>query len=110
MRANLDQIRHLDERVTAAPELEIVGRSRLNILCFRYVCKEMDPSRLNAINRSILGRLQTSGIAVPSHTTIEGKFVIRVANNNHRTTCDDFDLLVDTVVTMGDLIAAGERE
>ncbi len=108
MRANLEQIRHLDERVTASPELEVVSRSQLNILCFRYVGRGVDPSRLNDINQSLLGRLQSSGVAVPSHTIIDDRFVIRVADNNHRTTCADFDVLVDSVIALGDTIVSEE--
>ncbi|CAN5365614.1 hypothetical protein BH09ACT6_BH09ACT6_01760 [soil metagenome] len=48
-----------------------------------------------------------SGTAVPSHTLIEGSFVIRVANLTHRT---EFDRLVDSVRAIGaELAPVGAR-
>ena len=54
-------------------------------------------SELNALNREVLVRLQERGIAVPSGTTLGGRFAIRVANVNHRTRMDDLEALVEGV-------------
>ncbi|MER5968970.1 aminotransferase class I/II-fold pyridoxal phosphate-dependent enzyme [Streptomyces sp. NPDC002055] len=99
---NIDQIGHLTRLVDASPRLETVSRSPLNIACFRYVRPGAGPDELNALNQEILSRLQLRGLAVPSHTLIDGKFVIRVANTNHRTVRSDMDFLVDQVVALGD--------
>jgi len=40
---------------------------------------------LNALNTEILLRIQESGLAIPSQTTLDGKFAIRVAVTNHRS-------------------------
>ncbi|MEU2872577.1 pyridoxal-dependent decarboxylase [Streptomyces olivoreticuli] len=98
---NIAQVAHLAELVEAAEDLELVSRSDLNVACFRYVRPGAAPEALDRVNRAILDRLQTEGLAMPSHTVIDGKFVIRVANNNHRSSLADFDFLVAQVRAIG---------
>jgi len=43
-------------------------------------------------------------VALPSHTVLDGRFAIRVANTNQRSRREDFDLLVRTVVEIGDRV------
>ena len=49
----------------------------------------------------VISQLQEQGIAVPSGTVIRGRFSIRVAISNHRSTDADFDALVEAVVRIG---------
>lgn len=98
---NVAHIRRLVTRIEAEPELELLAPAPLNIACFRYVSDGMDDARLNAINEEILLRLQEGGIAVPSGTTLGGRYAIRVANVNHRSRLSDFDLLADSVIRIG---------
>jgi len=53
---------------------------------------------LNALNQELLIRLHESGIAVPSYTTLNGKYALRVANVNHRSQQLDFDILIREVI------------
>ena len=46
--------------------------------------------------------LQEQGIAAPSGTTLRGRYAIHVANTNHRTRREDFDVLVREVVRIGE--------
>jgi hypothetical protein len=48
----------------------------------------------------VLLRLQESGVAIPSQTTLNGRFALRVAVTNHRSRREDFDLLVQSVVDL----------
>ena len=104
---NVAQARHLAARVEAEPELELLAPVPLNVVCFRYVAPGMDDERLNAVNEEILLRLQEGGIAVPSATTLHGRYAIRVANVNHRSRRADFDLLADSVLRFGRELAGG---
>ena len=45
--------------------------------------------------------LHERGIAVPTYTTLNGRFAIRVAHTNQRTRYADFDLLVREVIRLG---------
>ncbi|HEX7158917.1 MAG TPA: pyridoxal-dependent decarboxylase, partial [Edaphobacter sp.] len=92
---NVEQARYLAERVSASSRLELAAEAPLNLVCFRY------RGASDEENKEILMRLQERGIAVPSGTVIEGRFAIRVANVNHRSRTEDFDLLVDAAETIG---------
>jgi glutamate/tyrosine decarboxylase-like PLP-dependent enzyme len=98
---NVAQARHLAELVQADPSLELLAPVPLNVVCFRYAPAGVPEERLNAINEEVLLRLQEAGIAVPSGTTLHGRYAIRVANVNHRSRREDFDLLARSVVRIG---------
>lgn len=99
---NVAQARHLEARVRErSPELELLAPVPLNLVNFRYAAPGLDDASLDALNRRILTELQERGIAVPSGTTIRGRFAIRVAITNHRSRDDDFDALVEAVVRIG---------
>ena len=73
----------------------------LNIVCFRYTAAGLDDEALNRLNQAIMFELHEQGIAVPTYTTLDGKFALRVAHTNHRTRYEDFDLLVREVRAVG---------
>jgi aromatic-L-amino-acid/L-tryptophan decarboxylase len=77
----------------------------LNIVCFRYVAPGLDKEGLNAFNTELLTRLQESGVAAPSGTSVNGTYAIRCAITNHRSRREDFDILVNEVVKLGDELA-----
>lgn len=101
---NVAQVRFLVSLIDAHPKLELLAPAPLNICCFRYVAPDLDVVALNALNQEILWRLQESGVALPSHTVLDGRFAIRVANTNQRSRREDFELLVKTVVEIGDAV------
>ena len=82
---------HLAARVAAEPALELLAPVALNIVCFRV-------RQNDAFNHDVVVRLQESGIAAPSTTTIGGKLAIRAGIFNHRTTTADADALIDGVL------------
>jgi glutamate/tyrosine decarboxylase-like PLP-dependent enzyme len=98
---NVAHARHLAALVEADPALELLAPVALNVVCFRYAPRGVDEAGLDALNREILLRLQERGIAVPSGTTVRGRFAIRVANVNHRSRREDFDLLARSVAELG---------
>lgn len=99
---NVDQARHLAALVDAAPELERVAPAPLNIVCFRFRAEGMDEVALDQLNRELLIRLYESGIAAPSYTMIHGKYVLRAAITNHRSRREDFEILVQAVIRLGE--------
>ncbi len=103
---NAAQVRYLAERVRATPGLELLTDVQLNIACFRYNPGGRSDEALNALNKELLFRLHESGVAAPSYTTLNGRYWLRVANTNHRSRREDFDLLVREVVRLGDQIAS----
>ena len=49
-------------------------------------------------------RLHEQGVAVPSYTTLNGKFGLRAAVTNHRSQTEDFDLMVQKVLELANEI------
>ncbi len=101
---NVRQAAHLADLVERHPRLELLAPAPLNIVCFRYTVPGKDDAALNALNEEILLRIQESGLAIPSHTLLQGRFAIRVAITNHRSRREDFDLLARAVADTGDAL------
>jgi glutamate/tyrosine decarboxylase-like PLP-dependent enzyme len=89
--------RHLEKRVRSESSLELVLPAQLNIVCFRHHGGD-------ALNAEIVARLQESGIAAPSATSIDGRVAIRAAIVNHRTVEADVDAMVDAVLAIAKMI------
>ena len=94
---NVQQAHYLAGLVSKHPQLELLAPVPINVVCFRYRVPGADDGEMNALNREILLRVQESGVAIPSHTVLGGRFALRVAVTNHRSRREDFDLLVRTV-------------
>jgi aromatic-L-amino-acid decarboxylase len=98
---NIDQAYYLAELVRSASELELAVPVALNVCCFRYARPGLDDARLDGLNRQIVAELHERGIAAPSVVVIRGRNYLHVANTNHRSLDEDFELLVREVVRIG---------
>lgn len=98
---NIAQARHLAERVEREPALELLAPASLNVVCFRHRYPGAPLDEANRLNRDLLVRIQESGVAVPSHTVLDGVFAIRVCITNHRTRRGDLDQFLDAVLEEG---------
>lgn len=97
---NVRQARRLGRMVEETPVLELMAPVALNVVCFRYAPE--GASNLDELNQELLLRLQESGRAVISSTRIGGRFALRVANVNHRSTDEDMDELLRAVTEIGE--------
>jgi glutamate/tyrosine decarboxylase-like PLP-dependent enzyme len=97
---NVEQARYLAALIGAQPELELLAPVPLNIVCFRYVAQGLSETALNELNAELLAELQESGVAVPSNTTLDGRYALRVAITNHRSRFEDFDVLVEKLLEL----------
>lgn len=104
IKQNVDQVQYLVKLVEEHPQLELMASAPLNVACFRFVADGLNDEQLSEINKEILMQLHESGVAGPSYATLDGKFMIRVANTNHRTRSEDFDVLVEEVVRLGNAL------
>lgn len=103
---NAEQARYFAELVEKEPNLELMAPVGMDIVCFRFNPGGMDDGTLNAFNKELLIRLQESGIAAPSYTTLNGRYCLRIAISNHRSQRSDFDLLAEHVLRIGQGLAA----
>lgn len=104
-----DLARQLAKRIDESPELELLAPVSLNIVCFRFVGQrgaEGGSDTLDRLNRDLVVALQESGVAAPSSTVLDGRFAIRVALFNHRTTVREIDALLSTTLAFGRSLSA----
>jgi aromatic-L-amino-acid decarboxylase len=108
---NVAQARYLGDLIDAAPDLELLAPISLNVVCLRYRgAAGASDEELNRLNRELIIRIQESGVAVPSHTVLDGRYAIRVAITNHRSELADFDLFIREVRRLGRELAASRSE
>ncbi|MGR3661989.1 MAG: pyridoxal phosphate-dependent decarboxylase family protein [Paracoccaceae bacterium] len=98
---NIAQAKYLTRLVEGEDVLELVAPTEINIVCFRYRGGMTDEAAIKALNTELMLRMQESGIAVPSDTTVNGKHCLRVAIANHRTRREDLDLFIAEVLRLG---------
>lgn len=98
---NVEQANYLGEQIRREPQLELMAPIGLDIVCFRFNPGGLSDDALNSLNRAILVELQERGIAAPSYTTLDGRYCLRVAIANHRSTNADFDAMLDAVLALG---------
>jgi aromatic-L-amino-acid decarboxylase len=75
--------------VRAEPDWEIMAPHPLSLVCFRYAPEDGDEAACEAINARIMRTVNDSGRAFLSHTKLDGRYVMRLAIGNARTTEDD---------------------
>jgi glutamate/tyrosine decarboxylase-like PLP-dependent enzyme len=92
--------RYMEQRIEAIPALEMLAPVSLNIVCFRLRCRD-GGGDADEINRQLLIAIQESGIAAPSSTQVNGRFAIRAAIFNHRSTTENIDALLDAALKFG---------
>jgi glutamate/tyrosine decarboxylase-like PLP-dependent enzyme len=91
--------RHLAARVGEAPELALWQPTNLSIVCFRATATDRlrSPDDIDALNRRILERVQLSGEAFLSGTTLDGRFWLRACIVNPRASAADVDAVFEAV-------------
>ncbi|OLS26813.1 MAG: L-2,4-diaminobutyrate decarboxylase [Candidatus Heimdallarchaeota archaeon LC_3] len=104
---NINQANYLASLIMREKSLELSIPVSMNIVCFRFKPDniEMTQEQLNKINEEILWQLHEKGIAIPSYTNLKGNYVIRVAITNHRSRKEDFELLISSIIELGNQIA-----
>lgn len=107
IRQNLQQAQYLAELIQLRSTLELLAPVPLNIVCYRYNPGNCTEKELNTLNREILMRLHEQGIAAPSYTLLNGQYAIRTAITNHRSRFEDFELLVNETIRIGNEVIGG---
>ncbi len=75
--------------IEAEPEWEILAPHPLSVVCFRYAPAGKSEPEFEAINTRIMESANASGEMFLSHTKIDGRFALRLAIGNLRTTRED---------------------
>jgi aromatic-L-amino-acid/L-tryptophan decarboxylase len=86
IRAHVAQARRVVAWVEGHPHLELAAPAPLSTVCFRSVVPDEDEEDATARNRTWLAAINDSGDAFLSHTVLDGRYVLRLATGNLRTT------------------------
>jgi aromatic-L-amino-acid decarboxylase len=102
LREHIRLARWFAEQVDADPDFERCAPAPFSTVCFRFrphdlarraeahagngAATERVESYLNAVNESLLNRLNGTGRLFLSHTKLNGRYVLRFAIGNLRTT------------------------
>ena len=94
--------------VSERDELELVTQE-LSITTFRYVPRDLRAkvgdaaveAHLNALNQTVLDRLQRGGEAFVSNAVVGGRYLLRACIVNFHTDQDDVEALVEIVLRVG---------
>ncbi len=97
MEENVRQAQLLGDLVDADAQLELLAPVQLNIVCFRYCRERLSEPELDHFNDELVIRLQESGDAVASSTTVSGRRAIRVCIVNQRTRDTDLTFMLDAL-------------
>jgi aromatic-L-amino-acid/L-tryptophan decarboxylase len=92
IRTHAGYARDFASRVVASPQFELAAPTTLSLVCFRY--RGTDDQ-----NRRLLDKINSTGVAFLSHTVLNGRYVLRLAYGNLRTTPADVDAVWDCVQT-----------
>lgn len=107
---DIEQAHHLAGRLSEMDTMEVVAPVVLDIVCFRVRPAGVADDRLDAFHDELVLRIQESGEAVPSNTTLHGRRCMRVAFCNHRASFEDVDRFVGVLEPMADQLAVEFRE
>lgn len=99
------------------PDFEVVTQN-LSICTFRYVPRALrsgigsaeTEALLNALNRTLLTQIESSGEVFLSNATVEEKYLLRMCIVNFRTTAADIDALPKLIVELGARTFAAMQE
>ena len=110
MAENVRQAHLLGDLVDADRDFELLAPVQLNIVCFRYCPPSIDPKDVDDFNDEMVIRLQESGIAVTSSTTVGGRRAIRVCIVNQRTRDEDLVIMLDALKRIaGEMVTTGVK-
>ncbi|HYP08704.1 MAG TPA: pyridoxal-dependent decarboxylase [Bryobacteraceae bacterium] len=97
IRNHIQWAQQLAAVIARHPSFELPAPHPLSLVCFRF--KGTDDQ-----NRELLDRVNAGGVAFLSHTMLDGRFVLRLAIGNIRTTQDDLQRVWECIqAEAGDL-------
>jgi aromatic-L-amino-acid decarboxylase len=92
LRSHIALAQRFAEWVDADPRWEVLAPHPLSVVCFRYHPRGLDDqARLDELNAQLLDAVNATGEIFISHTKIDGRYALRLAIGNMRTTAHDVE-------------------
>ena len=92
--------------VEAHPDFEIMAPHPFSVVCFRYVPQGKSSDELERLNQKLIEAVNRSGEFYLSNTVLRGRFVLRVAIGNIRTTHEHVSRLWELVLEKSQSLVA----
>jgi aromatic-L-amino-acid/L-tryptophan decarboxylase len=89
LRAQCALAQEQKERIERSGDFELLAPVPLNVLCFRYRPPGVADEALNAMNAELLERVNRTGKAYCTHTTLGGRFAIRMVIGQARVAAEN---------------------
>jgi aromatic-L-amino-acid decarboxylase len=89
LRGHIAMAQELASWIDAAPNWEILAPHPFSVVCFRCSPPGKTEEELDAMNAAIMERVNASGEMFISHAKVGGRFALRLAIGNLRTSRDD---------------------
>lgn len=98
LRSHLGMAAWLRERIVATDGWEMSAPMPMATLCFRHLPPGVvDEARLEAHNRAVMARVNSSGRVFISHAVLDGRFVLHASIGGLRTSAEDVEILWETL-------------
>lgn len=78
LRNHIAWAQELADTIKETPGYEILAPVEFNLICFRYAPESIDPHSWNDLNRQIVETIKASGSLYLTHTSLSGKYTIRL--------------------------------
>lgn len=85
LRRHMQLAREFASWVEEEPTWQLMAPVPFSLVCFRFAPGAIDDAAANALNQTILDRVNASGRVFLSHTKLGGRFALRLAIGNLRT-------------------------
>ncbi len=86
VRGHISFAASLAEMIEKSEDFELMAPVPLNTVSFRFIPKGLDDAALNAINEKLNHKLNDSGQIYLTHTSLNGKYVLRMVTSQTNVT------------------------
>jgi aromatic-L-amino-acid decarboxylase len=88
IRLHISLAKNLAEQISAENDFELLAPVPLSVVCFRYKPVGASEEELNRLNEKLNYLLNDSGKIYLSHTTVNGKYTLRMVTAQTTVTAD----------------------
>lgn len=92
LRQQIQWVQELSQQIQTHPDFEVLAPVPLNLVCFRFVPRERSQSEYEALNQTLLQRLNQSGEVFMTHTRLAGTYCLRLVAGNPNTRAEDVQM------------------
>jgi aromatic-L-amino-acid decarboxylase len=97
IRYHISLASRLAENISAEPDFELLAPVSLNVVCFRYHPSGIAEDKINSANEMLNHMLNDTGRIYLTHTTLKGKYTLRMVTGQTNVTLDHVEKAWDLI-------------